>query len=228
MKDIIPVVDKDTLLVFDIDNTLVCPITDFGSDQWLFYIVDRYMKVFNLSHEVALDKGIELWVEVQKQIMVEPVETDTPEMVKNFQQKGIKIMGLTARKFADMDFTVKHLDSAGIHLGDSTIYDSELELTSDDSAKFSNGILYVGEKNNKAKVLDLFLKKIGKNVSKIVFVDDKEKHVTNLENVFGKSSVSFTGFRYGATDDRVKSFKQDMADLDRVNEQLEKLNPGAE
>jgi len=213
IAEILPFIDDTTLLVFDVDNTLIEPLGNLGSDQWYYYIVRKYVEIDKLSEEEAHKKTMAMWNKVQWIINLKAVEPTTPEIIKQIQTGGIQTIGLTARTLDIADKTLEQLHSIDVCLNCNTIYDKELMFKCDDEVRFKQGIIFVGENNNKGKVLVQFLQLIDYSAKKIVYVDDKMKHVVNVENALKKIGVPYIGFRYGATDAKVAEFQTDTKDI---------------
>lgn len=213
MKEILKEVDSQTLLVFDLDNTLMEPVQSLGSDQWYYYIIKKYKEADKLNDQEAYDKSDKVWNQTQWLIEVKAVEAITPEIIRNFQKRKIKMMGLTARTYDLSDITLKQLASVGIHLGQS-VSSQNLEFKLVDTAHFVDGIVFQGEHNSKGEVFVEFLKRVNLRPKKVVFVDDKQKHVNSMEKALGEAKIKYVGFRYGATDERVQRFNKDFEDYD--------------
>lgn len=212
MAEALATVDEQTLLIFDLDNTVMKPSQTLGTDQWFDHLVRQHIAA-GRSQDEAINRAIALWSAVQRATTVVPVESTTPNLIKGIQRRGITVMALTARPLDLIDTTTKQLKSIGVDFTRTPVLDRQLELRSDDLAKFAAGIVFVGPKNNKGKVLVQFLQKIGLAPKRIVFVDDKSKHVHNMDEAFKASTTSYIGFRYGATDEEVANFDAGIADV---------------
>ena len=217
MHEIHEEITPQTLVVFDIDNTLMSPTGNLGSDQWFFYLRHLY-SLQGLSEKESLDKANLTWNKTQELISVKPVESDTPAWIQSLQKKGIKTMALTARSLDVAETTKKQLKSIHIQFTPTPPYSKALtlektELHAPDPAMFTDGILLVGERNNKGLVLEAFLKKICYTPEKILFIDDKLKHVENMEKALTSLSIPYFGYRYAALDAHVEAFKAQFAEV---------------
>jgi len=217
MHEIHEDITPQTLVVFDIDNTLMSPTGNLGSDQWFFYLKHLY-GLQGLGEKESLDKANRIWNKTQELITVKPVESDTPAWIQSLQKKGIKTMALTARSLHVAETTKKQLRSIQVQFTPTAPYSKTLtlqkdELHSPDQALFTDGILLIGERNNKGLVLEAFLKKIGYIPEKILFIDDKVKHVDNMEKVLASLSIPYFGYRYAALDAQVEAFKTQFAEV---------------
>ncbi|MBF0208408.1 MAG: DUF2608 domain-containing protein [Oligoflexia bacterium] len=207
MRDIESAITDDTLVVLDIDNTIIHPTTYLGSDEWHYYLY-RIYKINGVDEKEILSKTTDVWNKTQSLIEIELAEKGTPDLIKKLQGRGIKIMSLTARDGAIADLTIKHLKSLGVDFSKSSLLEADKELPwPEGGVLVRGGIIFVGENNVKGKVLSQFLQKIKFIPRKVVFVDDRQKHVRSVDKEMGDLGVPCVSFRYGALDERVKSFE---------------------
>jgi Protein of unknown function (DUF2608) len=205
MSEIISSIDDETLLVFDLDNTLIEPEGNLGSDQWYRYLIRKYVEIDGLSEKDANAKAMKLWNKVQWIIKIKVVENDTPMLIKQQQDPATKIrprkiMGFTARTPGIADKTLQQLESIGVRFqGRSAVHDKDVELRFADVAQFKQGVLFVGEMNDKGKSLLQFLRRINYTPKKIVFVDDRLKNVESVKKALATTKITHIEFRYGAT-----------------------------
>jgi len=213
LPEVVPFVDDSTLLVVDIDNTLLEPEGSLGSDQWYYFLVRKYIQFDGMEEKAANEKAMHVWNQSQWLVRVRAVEKVTPSIIRQLQDRGIRVMGLTARTLDIINKTFAQLESAGIDLNRSPVPSNTVEFQSDDVARYEKGILFVGESNDKGKALVQFLQQSRHLPAKIVFVDDKLRHVQNVERALSMVNVRFLSFRYGAADEKVRLFNQDTQDL---------------
>ena len=212
MKDLEKYVDKNTLLIFDLDNTIVAPAQTLGSDQWFEYNVKKY-ESRGLEKRAATDKSIEDWSRVQNATAIKPVESVTPELIIRFQNSGIKTMGLTARPPELAETTLRQLSTIGVNLNRNSVLTTTPLNPSNGDFRFQNGIVFLGPRYSKGEVLVQFLKLNKLSPTKIVFVDDKEKHVKSVEAELAKENIPYIGLRYGAADKDVKNFSKEISEV---------------
>lgn len=216
MREIESELTPGTLLVFDIDNTLLEPVGSIGSDQWYDYLVKAFRRD-GLSEPESQTRAQAAWRHALGIVQVRPVEAITPALVRAQQQRGLKVMALTARGPEDAERTLRQLRSAGIELQGTSVHPAPLrvpqaEIESDQDAAFSGGVLLVGEGPNKGKALAGFLRKLGQRPQRVVFVDDKPHHARNVDAALGAAGIPCTAFRYGAADERVRAFNEIMGE----------------
>ncbi len=207
IKDALQNTKAEDIIILDIDNTILEPMQTLGSDQWFGYLVKKFRKE-GLSQDRAIDEAIKNWLKVQRVTKVQPVEISTPKLIKSVQLKGAIVIGLTARPVDLKKTTIKQLKSVNIQFKSyGFIY------SGDQTVDFHGGVLFVGPKNNKGIILSQFFKNMGIKPKRLIFVDDKKKHVNNMDEVFSKIGLTNINFRYSAADEKVKSFSQEIAEI---------------
>lgn len=210
-RDVTPLTDTSTLVVFDLDNTIFEPTQTLGSDQWGSLQQKRF-KAQGLPPADAVDQGVAMFSEVQMKTRVQLVEPLTAGFIADLQKRGFRVMGLTARPMNLVARTVDELQSVGVNLA-ATAPEGIVPVGSDarHEVQYRGGVLFVGPHNLKGPVLKDFLK--GQMPTSIRFFDDKKHHVDDLEEVFA-SLTDYVGYRYGAADAKVKSMSAELGDFE--------------
>ena len=211
MAEIVPALDSQTLLVFDIDNTLVEPVGNLGSDQWYYYLAMALARDdASLSADAVAAQADAIWTKTLATVKVKPVETLTPALVREQQAAGLQVMALTARAAEDAAATFQQLRDIGIDLSVNAV--RKEDLATEQGGFFSRGVFFVGEGPDKGKTLVAFLKKIGLHPARIVFVDDKPRHAANMDAALTSAGIPSVSFRYGAADAKVRAFNEVMSE----------------
>lgn len=211
MSEIVPDIRPTTLLVFDIDNTLVEPVGNIGSDQWYYYLEKAYLRD-GLEPAAAEAKAGETWTKTLAKVKVKPVEDLTPILVRAQQKRGVKILALTARGAEDAAATFAQLKAIGLDLESSAIHKED--LSTEAKGFYSRGVFFVGEGPDKGQTLVAFLDKIGLKPTRVVFADDKPHHARNVDAALTAAGIPCVAFRYGAADEKVRAFKEVMSEAE--------------
>jgi FMN phosphatase YigB (HAD superfamily) len=206
MHDIERQIEPGTLVIFDIDNTLIEPVQMLGSDQWFYALVEQIRTEQKVGEEVAAERAMALWNAVQADLEVRAVESSTPALLKRLAERDLPILALTARTFDIAETTAHQLRSVGIDFERHAVA-GDLELALASPAKLIRGVLYVGELNSKGEVLVEFLRRTGLAPKKIVFVDDKRKHVESVTAELKAVGIPVIAYRYGGADASVTAFR---------------------
>jgi len=106
---------ESTLVVFDVDNTLLTMDQDLGSDAWYRWQSGLVKTMPDSPHLVAKDsRGV---LEVQHLLFelsdMKPPEQNTPALVASLQERGHPVMVLTSRSPEFRSETLRELSDFG-------------------------------------------------------------------------------------------------------------------
>lgn len=208
-----PVDCQNTLVIFDIDNTLAAPAGVLGSDQWFEYMVSKWVQK-GLTVDQAVSAVLPTYLMVHFRAGLEPIEECTVAIIHRLQAAGVRVMCLTTRSFFMAVCAEQQLARIGLRFALPEV-DSMEEIIIGATcypALYLGGILFCGA-NTKSSMLKLFFDQIRYQPGKIIFMDDKHKNIMCLENAFTDSGIEYIGLRYGACDERVKAFNPAHADI---------------
>ncbi|MES2504419.1 MAG: DUF2608 domain-containing protein [Myxococcota bacterium] len=185
MADVEKWIVPDTLILLDLDNTLFEAKKGNmkAHANWFHDLLKKYpterQKI--LQHHRAAIKTAEY----------QPVESITPELIKDWQNRGIAVMALTSRNMVLVEATLRQVKSVGV----------DFSLTSprrkEKSRYFQQGILFANNQFPKGEALTAYLKETGFVPKRIILVDDL---LPNLESVC--KSTGAIGLFYPLVDDK--------------------------
>jgi hypothetical protein len=214
-QDVLCKADTNTLVVFDIDQTLIDPASKAGQQRY------RNNKIFkkNLSElgqylarkrkqDPNYDDIFEgkIW-----QMSFELVEPKTLDIIKDLQARGIKVIALTslpagrlgAIKRMDVQ-RYKSLQSVGIDFS-SSFKEEQIELKSlkpwrGDYPTYYKGIICAALRagNTKGEALKAFLDAARWMPKKVIFFDDDEPYIRSVVDVLSNYGIPCDGFLYRA------------------------------
>lgn len=215
MADALAGLDTDTLVIFDIDSTILEPAQTLGSDAWYYTTIDRLISE-GMDKEEAQKKILNQWMEVQKITDVIAVEANTPELIRQLQDKEIKIAVLTARPFKLIDVTIKQLNSIGVDFSRSPLSAKKIDVKSPGGkAKYRNGIIFCGgPKSDKGLILNEVLRKVKLVPNRVVFVDDRKNNVEAVDRALALNGIECKCVRYGAADRAYREYNRSVADIE--------------
>jgi Protein of unknown function (DUF2608) len=196
---------QETLVIFDIDDTLLLPVQTLGNDVSFECRINQYQEK-GLSKSEALEKSLAEWEAIRHLTQMKVVEEQAPIVVKELQSKGIVVMGMTTQGLALATRTVLQLNSLGIDLSLTCPSQNDYYFINGHGVLFRKGILFTAG-THKGHALLRFFKEIDFYPKKILFINDKCSHLIEVENVIG---ISFLGLRYAYGDERVASFSQEI------------------
>lgn len=209
MSEITADIRPTTLLVFDLDNTLVEPAGNIGSDQWYDYVV-KALRRDGLDPDAAEKRAGELWTRLLGTVKAKPVEDLTPILIREEQKRGVKILALTARGPEDAAATFAQLQAIGVDLEKSAVTKDDMAFAP--KGLYSRGVYFVGDGPEKGKALLALLEKIGMRPTRVVFVDDKPRHAKSVDAAMTAVGIPCVSFRYGAADEKVRAFNEVMSE----------------
>lgn len=211
MDEIYSHLTPDTLIVFDIDNTLMEPVQELGSDQWFYHRIKEY-ESWGMGKAQALDRALHQWMSIQHITKVRLVEPGIDEIVQDLQNKGYKAMGLTTRGLGMCTLTIHQLNRINIDLSSAAPTQEEIHFMNGQGCLLRSGILFTAA-SHKGEAMRKLFDKIGYWPKSILFINDKASHIREFEETMKEQGVPFVGLRYGATDNRVLNFRNHIAEV---------------
>lgn len=205
---------KQTLIIWDVDNTLVEPEGTIGGSPWFEYTLQQ--KISNgIEYQVAFKEMLELCIALQHQIKLMPVEVTTASIVQQTQATGAHVIALTSRALEQAQRTIEQLNQHGIDFNSSDLPFSENINTAQPSYLHQNGIIFC-QTYNKAKALIEIIHLLDYHPTKVIFIDDMLKNLKALETTLYDfdPTIEFIGIRYAYLDTKMTSF-------DPINAQAE-------
>lgn len=211
MNEIHSYLKPDMLVIFDIDNTLIEPVQELGTNQWFENRIREYVSYGYGKHE-ALEKALREWEAIQNVTKVRIVEEGTQQIIENIQLQRFKMMGLTSRGLSLATLTVSHLNKVGIDLRKNGPTKEEVFFMNTRGVLFRGGILFTAG-THKGKALFKFLDRINDQPKSVLFINDKATHLAQIEETCEERGVPFIGLRYGYLDEKVKNFRKQIAEV---------------
>lgn len=189
-EQILNEIDGDTLILFDIDQTLIDSTLIVGGLSW-----GQYMKQWIDSNmpNSQLYGLITYWI--AHQVTVKAVERSIPTIVKDLQSHHV-VLGLTARGETNWNYaSVPNVD----RLTDEQLRSVDICLSHptnlDGVPGVLNGVIYTSQ-NPKGPFLRKILERIPAP-KKIVFVDDNIQHLRSVaEALSDTDDTVFIGCHY--------------------------------
>ncbi|MBF8262517.1 MAG: putative rane protein [Parachlamydiales bacterium] len=200
---------EDTLVIFDLDNTVMEPMQTLGSDQWFAYRINEYRQQ-GCSDQDALKATIAEYVAIQNVTKMRLVEPSTFQVIEKLQKNHVPMIGLTTRSLVLVPKTIEQLNSIGVDFSKTTPVQMDMFFENDRYIQFQQGILFTSGTSKGAALLRL-VHESGYQPKRILFVDDKMSHLQDVEKVCSACCIEFVGFRYGYLDEKTKSLRTEIA-----------------
>jgi hypothetical protein len=195
---------NSTLVIFDLDNTLVHPEIELGSDEWFCHKIAQ-KKEEGFDDLTAIYYVLPLLFYAQFNIDLEPTEIGIPELIQYLIDNGIAVMALSTRSLPIVERTLEQLDNIDIHFCMPDVEPHDLIIPMHHPCFYKDGILFAGN-NDKGEALHCFFEMMNYHPEAVIFIDDKLKYLLSVQKSLEKYQIPFVGIRYSGCDDRVKNF----------------------
>lgn len=185
IKEIEKEIDKNTLIAFDLDNTLITSTSYFGSINWEEKIILKLIEE-GLSPKEARTQASQIWKKAQFNIKTKLIEEESSKFIDKWKKKS-NIIGLTARSFDLRELTFDGLRSNNITF--SPFLDHNFDL-------FHEGTLYCAN-YLKSTLLSRFVNDVlTKKPEKIIVVDDKKENLEDILNSHLNKNFKINCYHY--------------------------------
>lgn len=169
-------IEPDTLVLFDVDDTIMTAMTHLSSDAWIKFFWATAQKHIPGNQELIDEL---LWFGTER-VPVVPVDPNTPTLISDLQEMdGVFTFAYTARSAGpdqgpERTITHKQLNTIGIDFAQKGS-----PSNFHDHPSFQHGIIF-SSGQLKGPHLEEILQVIGHRPSKVVFVDDKYKQIISV------------------------------------------------
>lgn len=213
ITELLEVVEPDDLVVFNLNNVLFSMRQSAGSTPWAVERIERIQLEQKVDKAQATNLFIPYWHKVLIHSDVEAVEVDTEWVVRKLHRRGIKTIGLTNR-YTEMAYpTLYGMQSLGIDLSQSTVWAEDRNVPAAYPAKFIEGVIFNGLLNMKGDTLKAFLMDVGYSPKRVVYVEDKIKHLAYVKERIEEMGIPVVAVRYGAMDEKRAAYSSQLAEL---------------
>jgi hypothetical protein len=219
-----------TLIVFDIDNTLLASDTDLGSEQW-FEWQKTLMKNPGFDYGQIRESWDSFFLFVDRlnsTLKMHPVDPAWVNIVKDLQKKHYRVIVETSRSWKTQLGTERQFQENGFDFSNSAISKASVNLQSGllkftgqevidlklgevRPTSFEKGVYYT-EGQHKGAFLRKLLVDLNQdsNFKDIVFIDNDyaNKHIVGMEQMFARFSDKITvhNFKYVAENEKMDCF----------------------
>lgn len=214
-------IHSDTLIILDIDDTLLIPTQTLGTDVWFRYRMTQH-EGLGLTHTQAVEKALAEWEAIRHLTQVKMVEEGSEKMIEELQTQKFVVMGLTTQGLALATRTIQQLQSLNIDLSKTAPSKEDDYFLNDLGVLYRQGILFTSG-THKGNALLKLLDRIGYHPKHIVFINDKASHLIEVERALELRGIDFIGLRYSYSDERVNNFRPDIANFQWKNSTFEHL-----
>lgn len=205
-------ITPQTLVILDIDDTLLIPTQTLGTDVWFLYRIIENEKL-GLPKKKAFERALAEWEATRHITQVKLVEIGTDTIIDNLQKQNLMVIGLTSQGLALATRTVQQLNDLNIDLIRTAPSKEDLYFNNGaHGVLYRQGIIFTSG-TKKGKALLTWLDTNDLHPERILFINDKLTHLRDVEEDIEARGINFIGLRYNYSDDRVKNFRKDIADI---------------
>lgn len=211
------VIDKDTLVIFDIDEVLISSEDIILRDKGSKYIPQKWNS-FSRSQK---DEILGIMFSKTDYILVDPL---IPDFIQDLKENGIKTLALTNNYCGKLgsiahneDRIKKRLLEKKINFRDvfpnvQTMSFDELVDPDETPPLFKEGILYVSSFQKKANggkgpLLGIFLDKMKWTPKKVIFFDDEMENLISVQDELEKRNIPYEGFHFKGAE-KIQAFDE--------------------
>jgi hypothetical protein len=196
--------EQDTLVIFDIDNTIARYKHHFGSDEWFSYLVNQKI---NQGHDYLSAVYTVLPLAYYAHFNLSLILTNTilPSLIRNLIQQKIHVIGLTSRGMYLAERTHEQLTNIGIRFLIHPNNTDEFLLPLPHLCFYKYNIIFTSN-NNKGETLLCFFNMINYYPKKVIFIDDKMYHVLAVDAALKNINIEYIGIRYTGCDHYIHNF----------------------
>lgn len=221
-RDLAEYASADTVILLDIDDTLMAPKQMLGSDTWFEYRLKQYQTEGN-DFSPALEKTLAEWEAIRHLSQMQLVEVEIRDVLTSLQERNISMMGLTVQGLALATRTVLQLRDHEIDLSRTSFCNEDCCFpVQGHTVLYRQGILFTSGKSKGESFFQL-CERIGQMPKRIVAIDDKLSHLQNIEKEAAKRGVEFVGLRYSYSDERKAAFSSSIAEYQLTHSTLTRL-----
>ncbi len=208
LRDVSQHLCQDTILVLDLDRTLITSDVFYGSETWEVLV---YKHLMSEGHPTRKAKKMSeaIWKRAQAKVTVRLIETCASRHIQEWQNQT-NVIGLTARDHTVIETTMKQLSSVDISFSTfNTRFQTTKLIREETHSVFHQGIAFCGDAPKNEILFQLILDNdILSLPKKIVMVDDRKHHLEMTRKNCHDYGIEFHGFRYNRCDNEYKNITQ--------------------
>jgi len=201
---------KNSLVLVDIDDTVLEIRTQLGSHSWCRWLIDYFEKK-GMTHWQAIVVENNLSAGINPQLPVQVVDEKAPAIVAKLQKMDFPVLGLTARLTTQVGETMVQLRSCGYQLQHPLWPKEPHWFLTVPQALYHDGVIFSTRWHKKSEALFDFLEFLHFHPTTIFFIDDTLSNLQDLEKACLDAHIDFVGLHFSKSDERAKNFNLQIA-----------------
>lgn len=204
MSEFIDTVDRHLsrsshrLILFDLDDTVFMSTELIGTPTW-FYTVINLLRQKGAAKFEAYEIVRKIDKMVQERVSVVAVEQATISAIRNWQNSGAVVVGMTSRPDDFYPVTKAQLQQIGLHFW-APVFPCIEKGFENHEGSFRDGVIYITNLESKSDIVARFLElgeACGMDTRLIAAADDQQRYVTEIGKLASNSRTDFIGIIYG-------------------------------
>lgn len=201
INNLLPNIDKDTLVIFDVDEVLIMP-----TDEYRLTHPFRRELVKDIQSRLSLEEQKILFSIIMLKQTMRLVDMEIIDLLNKLKEYKIPTIALTkflTGKIGNIskveDLLFKNLALLNISFQDLTPFKNEIKLHGmhgNSGIPFLKDGVIMTAMIDKAKVLKSVFTRMSYFPRKIIFIDDKLDNLQSVQNFSINSQIIFQGFHY--------------------------------
>ncbi len=186
-------ITQKTVVLLDLDDNVMRPWIAMGGDA-MFSAMFGHMVATGMARSAVSNWIMPTYRMIQLSAKQRPADPSVVGFIRQLQEQGVHVHGLTARGNEIAKNTVRALNEVGIDF-------SKGGMLTDNEDSYYGGVIFCG--GDKRKPLQRFIdeqRAKGVVIEHIAFSDDKLKHVKVVAEVCEANGIKYDGFRNGSQD----------------------------
>lgn len=220
-------IDENTLVLLDIDDTVLIHAQMLGCDEWFLYR-NKALQKEEMSVSEALEKAVAEYDAIHHLTKMEIVEPGTEAIIDTLQKTGHTVMGLTTRGLGLATRTVQQLKEKGIDLSRTSPGKEEAYIQINGHGVIYRKGVFLTSGTHKGEALFQLCERIGYQPKRILFINDKATHLREIEASANQRNIPFIGLRYAYSDARKAAFRPEIADFQFTHSNMQHILSDAE
>lgn len=206
--------DESTLILLDIDNTILTSAIDYGTIEYFYHLLQQEMIEKQKSEFEAKLTIHDRWIRSQTLIQTKLTDEKVGEFIKNAQSKKVPVIGFTARPPQMQPITLQQLARHFLTFDALPGFEfsrnyhvypiARCEKTFETHALFASGVVFCHDLNTKGAVFKDWFSVFSSyrqnkelpEIKKIIFVDDAAYNFESMQQEAMASNLAFYGFHF--------------------------------
>ena len=195
--------DKDTLVIFDVDDVLAMPTDEFAFNAPVRVELTQKLRECYSKNELRY-----LYSCVFERRTTQPVDPNMRDLIKSLEQRNIPAIALTGwwtgkygkiAKMENLRFdALKDVDISFINTSPFKEDATFPEFKNENGIPMLISGVILTSLADKGLVLKAALEKFNLHFKRIIFIDDNLKYLKSVEKVCCEINTPFQGIHYGA------------------------------